>query len=412
MATTTGPSTSTSHEDVPFWPMPRDARCPLDPAPQLAELQTQAPLVRVRLWDGSTPWLVTRHAEHCALLNDRRVSADWARDGYPFFDRFSRDHHQEARFLTVMDDPEHLRVRRMVASSMRYRTIEASRPKVQRIVDGLIDTILDGPQPCDLVTSLALPVPLMVICEKLGIPYEDHSFFRHAVTTITDRTTAPEVASDLEAQLYHYLVGLIERKLADPRDDLLSELVTEQLVPGHLDRHDLVMLVLFLLVSGHETTASMIALGTLALLTHPDQIDVLKGLDADGVAGAVDELLRYLTTVQPGRRRVAIDDIEIGGQIIKAGEGIVLPEEIGNRDDRVFDNAHTLDLTQDSHKQLAFGFGGHQCVGQTLARMELQVVFGNLFRRIPTLRLAVDLEQVPFMNDGIGHGVNALPVTW
>lgn len=397
---------------VPFFPMPRAAGCPLDPAPGLAALQAQAPLVRVRLWDGSTPWLVTRHAEHCALLADRRVSADWTRAGYPFFNQYSRDHHKEARFLTVMDDPEHIRLRRMISQPFTFRTVERLRPTVQQIVDDHIDALLAGPKPADFVTRFALPVPTIVICRKLGVPYEDHDFFQSAIATVTSRNIPDEVVAQFEGDLYRYLVQLIERKLDDPDDDLLSQLATERLATGQLSRHDLVMLVLFLLISGHETTASMIALGTLALLWNPGQIAVLRDADDSGVAAAVDELLRYLTTVQPGRRRVATEDIEIAGQVIRAGEGLVLPEEIGNRDETVFPDAGVLDLRRDARQQLAFGFGVHQCIGQTMARMELQVVLATLFRRIKTLRLAVDFDDVPFMDDGIGYGVDEMTVTW
>lgn len=165
---------------------------------------------------------------------------------------------------------------------------------------------------------------------------------------MTESDVPADIASKSERELYHFLAKLINHKLAHPDDGLLSQLATERLSTGQLNRHELVMLVLFLLISGHETTASMIALGTLALLLHPEQIAVLRDADEAGVAGAVDELLRYLTTVQPGRRRVAVEDIEIAGQLIRAGEGLILPEEIGNRDDSVFPGAEALDLRRDA----------------------------------------------------------------
>ncbi|MFD8143701.1 cytochrome P450 [Streptomyces sp. NPDC059708] len=397
---------------VPFFPIPRAPGCPLDPAPELAALQERAALVRVRLWDGSTPWLVTRHAEQCALLSDRRVSADWTRPGYPFDSRFLRDHHEEARFLTAMEGPEHLRLRRMIARPFTPRRVGQLRPAIRQVVDDHIDALLAGPKPADFVAEFALPIPCIVICHVLGVPYEDHDFFQHAIRTLTGRDVPDEVAGKAEGELYRYLARLIGRKLRDPGDDLLSQLAAERLATRQLSRHELVMLVLFLLVSGHETTASMIALGTLALLLHPDQIDVLKEADDPGAAAAVDELLRYLTTVQPGRRRVAVEDIEIGGQVIRAGEGLILPEEIGNRDERVFPGAGALDLRRDAGEHLAFGFGVHKCTGQPLARLELQVVFAALFRRIPTLALAVGVGELPFMDDGLGYGVREMPVSW
>ncbi|MFE2285500.1 cytochrome P450 [Streptomyces sp. NPDC059443] len=397
---------------VPFFPIPRAPGCPLDPAPELAELQERAPLVRVRLWDGSTPWLVTRHAEQCALLSDRRVSADWMQPGYPFHTQFLQDHHEEGQFLTAMEGPEHLRLRRMIARPFTPRMVERLRPTVQQVVDDHIDALLAGPKPADFVSEFALPIPSIVICHVLGVPYEDHDFFHRAIRAVTSSDVPDDVVSKSERELYHYLARLIGRKLDDPDDGLLSQLATERLATGQLNRHELVMLVLFLLISGHETTASMIALGTLALLLHPDQIAVLKDADDPGVAAAVDELLRYLTTVQPGRRRVAVEDIEIAGQLVRAGEGLILPEEIGNRDESAFPGAGVLDLRRDASQHLAFGFGVHKCTGQPLARLELQVVFAALFRRIPTLALAVDLGDLPFMDDGLGYGLKEMPVSW
>jgi cytochrome P450 len=168
-----------------------------------------------------------------------------------------------------------------------------------------------------------------------------------------------------------------------------------------------------MLIAGPETTANMITLGTLALLQHPDQLTLLRECDdPDLIACAVEELLRYLTIVHNGRLRVAVEDIAIAGQTIRAGEGLVMPNEIANRDPAAFDHPDQLDITRDARHHLAFGFGVHQCLGQPLARMELQVVYGTLYRRIPTLRLATDLDQVPFKPDGMVYGVQQLPVTW
>jgi cytochrome P450 len=398
--------------DIPLFPMSRPAGCPLDPAPELAELQAQAPLVRVRLWDGSTPWLVTRLAEQRELLSDSRVSANWMRPGYPFFNEYLRDHHEEGQFLTVMDGPEHIRLRRMIAKTFTVRNIERLRPAVQRIVDEYIDRLLDRPQPADFVAEFALPVPSLVICRLLGVPYEDYDFFQGATKTLLSQDVPPEVMSRTEEELYRYLDQLVGRKLDTPEDDLLSRLATERLATGQLPRHELVMMALFLLISGHETTVSMITLGTLALFLNPGQLAVLEDASAPGVAAAVEELLRYLAVVQPGRRRVAVADIEIAGQVIRAGEGLILPEEIGNRDETAFPDAWTLDLRRDARQHVAFGLGVHKCIGQTLARLELQVVFGTLFRRIPTLALAVDPGDLPYVDDRIAYGVYEMPVTW
>ena len=168
-----------------------------------------------------------------------------------------------------------------------------------------------------------------------------------------------------------------------------------------------------MLIAGHETTANMIALGTLALLQNPDQLALLRnGGDPKLVAGAVEELLRYLNITHNGRRRVALADIEIAGEVIRAGEGLIMANDIANRDPAVFPDPDRLDIQRDARRHVAFGFGVHQCLGQPLARMELQVVYSTLYRRIPTLRLATSVDQIPFKHDGAVYGVYELPVTF
>ncbi|MDX6658651.1 MAG: hypothetical protein QOH62_3444, partial [Solirubrobacteraceae bacterium] len=222
-----------------------------------------------------------------------------------------------------------------------------------------------------------------------------------------------ERAIAAQDELTEYLEGVVAEKLAEPADDLLSKLAGEHVATGELSRRDAALMAVLLLIAGHETTANMIALGTLALLEHPEQLVALRDTDdAALIAGAVEELLRYLTIVHSGRRRVALQDIEIDGQTIRAGEGIVLAGEAANRDEGAFSDADRLDVHRDARGHLAFGFGVHACLGQPLARVELQVVYGTLYRRIPSLRLAVPLEQVPFKHDSIVYGVYELPVTF
>ncbi|MEU4526386.1 cytochrome P450 [Amycolatopsis sp. NPDC024027] len=409
---TTGPAQGP--DDVPAFPMPRAAGCPLDPPPELTSLQAEAPLVRVRLWDGTTPWLVTRHADQQAVLADDRVSADTLHPGYPHVSESLRDRAADLRTFITMDDPEHVRQRRMIAPSFAFRRIEELRPAVQRIVDDLIDDLLAGPKPTDLVSAFALPLPSLVICQVLGVPYEDHDFFQRTSRILIHRESATETALAAQLELAGYLDRLIGRKLDDPADDLLSRLATEQLKTGRMTRPDLAMMALLLLVGGHETTANMIALGTFALLTHPDQFAVLRDTDDPAVAaGAVEELLRYLSIVHGGRRRVALEDIKIGGQVVRAGEALVIPTEIGDRDERVFPDPHVLDLRRrEARRHMAFGFGVHQCLGHPLVRVELQAVYGTLFRRIPTLSLAVDPGELEFKHEGFVYGVYELPLTW
>ncbi|GAA1292141.1 cytochrome P450 [Pseudonocardia aurantiaca] len=399
--------------DTPDYPMPRAAGCPFDPPPALRALQAQAPITRVRLWDGSTPWLVTRYADQRALLADPRISSDTTAPGYPHISAGVRERRTQARTFISMDDPEHARLRRMVTATFAIKRVEALRPAIQRIVDDLIDQMLAGPTPVDLVQAFALPVPSLVICHLLGVPYADHDFFQRNSKLLINRDTPPEVSRQAQATLTDYLDRLITDKLAHPADDLLSRLAHEQVRTGELTQRELAVVASLLLVAGHETTANMIALGTLALLQHPDQLAALRATtDPALIRSTVEELLRYLTIVHSGRRRVALADIEIDDQLIHAGDGVILATEVGNRDEQAFADPDALDLHRDARAHVAFGFGVHQCLGQPLARVELQVVYGTLYRRIPTLRLVGDVADIPFKHDGAVYGVYELPVTW
>ncbi|HEY2654480.1 MAG TPA: cytochrome P450 [Solirubrobacteraceae bacterium] len=397
-------------EDIPAYPMARAVGCPLDPPPGLRALPAAS---RVRLWDGSTPWLITRHADVRALLADPRVSADVRRKGYPHASAAGRARRTRGFSFISMDDPDHARLRRMVTGAFAIRRVEALRPAIQRIVDERIDALLAGPRPVDLVKAFGLPVPSLVICRLLGVPYADHDFFQTRSRVLVLRDQAVERVMAARNELTEYLDRIIASKLAKPADDLLSVLAVEHVATGELSRREAALMAVLLLIAGHETTANMISLGTLALLEHPDQLAELRETDDPAlIASAVEELLRYLTIVHSGRRRVALEDIEVDGQAIHAGDGIVLAGEVANRDEDVFAAPDRLDVDRDARGHVAFGFGVHQCLGQSLARLELQVVYGTLYRRIPRLRLAVPIEQIPFKHDSIIYGVYTLPVTW
>ena len=393
------------------YPAAKAPGCPFDPPARVRELRRQGPLVRVRLWDGSTPWLVTRYADQRALLGDARVSADPDTPGYPRQVAGTPSRQQGLSFIRL-DDPEHARQRRMVTAPFAIKRIEAMRPGVQEIVDGLIDDLLAGPRPVDLVDAFALPVPSLVICRLLGVPYQDHDFFQANSRVLIRMSVGEEERAAARGRLADYLDDLVGRKLAEPDDGVLS-LLAERIGTGELTREEVAQMAVLLLVAGHETTANMIALGTFALLQHPEELARLRAAeDPREVAGAVEELLRYLTIVHTGRRRAVLEDIELDGQTIRAGEGLIFPNDIGNRDPEAFPDPDRLDLGRAARHHVAFGFGVHQCLGQPLARMELQVVYGTLYRRIPSLRLAVDPAEVPLKHDGFVYGAYCLPVTW
>ena len=398
---------------LPEFPEPRPARCPFAPPSGQREAGAHAALSRVRIWDGSTHWLVTGHSAQRTVLSDQRISADEQRPGFPHQNEgmaATADHRPPTIFNS--DAPEHSRFRRQMTSAFTVKRVQALRPAIQQITDDLIDAMLAGPNPTDLVTALALPLPSLMICELLGVPYVDHPFFHRHAAVAVDRNATPEQNARSSAEILHYLAGLIEDRMRTPGRGWISD-IAEKVNAGELTVHEAAQMGVVLLIAGHETSANMIALGTCALLRNPDQIAIFR--DADDpkiIADGVEEMLRYLSIAQHGLRRIATEDVEVGGEMIRAGEGIIVPLPIANWDAEVFPDPDRLDLHRGARRHHAFGFGIHQCVGQQLARAELQVVYGTLYRRIPTLRLAVDFEDIEFKSDHFAYGVHELPVTW
>jgi cytochrome P450 len=400
---------------APNFPMARKSGCPFDPPPDLLRLLDDEPATLVRLWDGSTAWLVVGYENQRAVLADERVSSDAQRKGYPHTSAGYKTHRQESPNITTTDNPKHDIQRRMLAPVFTVRRMEALRPRVQNLVDTLIDRMLSNERPeADLVQALALPLPSEVICEMLGFPYDDHEFFEVRANALHDHTVTREQAQLANEELRSYVAEqLFNRK---PSDDAPHELRSRLLAltaDGSLTEIEAVEAVRLLIIAGHETTANQIALGVLALLEHPDQRNrFVESEDPREIANAVEELLRYLTIPHAGRRRVAVEDLTVGGQVIRAGEGIILANDAGNRDGRVFASPNKLDICRQASHHIAFGFGIHQCLGQALARMELQVAYTTLFRRLPELRLSVPIEEIQFKSEMIVYGVKELPITW
>lgn len=408
------PSTPGATAEVsPYFPMARAEGCPFDPPSELRSTVAERPVSRVRIWDGSSPWIVTGHAEQRALLADPNVSVDDRLPGFPHWNEgIATMAPQRPDSVFNTDPPVHTRYRRMMTAPFTFKRVQAMRPVVQRITEELLDTMTAGPPPADLVAALALPLPTQVISEILGVPYEDHEFFQHHATVGVDRYATSEQAMQSFAAQVEYLVGLVERRAAEPEDDVISDLA-QRVAAEEITVLEAAQMGLGLLVAGHETSANMIGLGTLALLENPDQLAVLRDTeDPAVVANAVEELLRYLGIIHNGQRRIAKDDIEIGGEVIRAGEGIIIELATANRDPRTFDGPENLDLHRSARDHHAFGYGIHQCIGQQLARVELQVVFGTIFRRVPTLSLATPLDKVEFKHDRLAYGVYQLPVSW
>jgi cytochrome P450 len=315
------------------------------------------------------------------------------------------------RVLTAMDPPEHTQARRSVVGEFTVRRMNALKPRIQQIVDEHIDAMLAGPQPADLVKDLALPVPSLVICEQLGVPYEDHDFFQDRSRKLLHHELAADERLRAADEFRAYLDELVRKKEEDPTDDLIGRQVLKQRETGQGDHEDIVSIALILLLAGHETTANQISLGTLAILRHPDLREQLASAP-EAIPDAVEELLRCLSITDFITSRVTKEDVELGGVVIPAGEGVTALAGSANHDPEVFACPEKLDLTRGSRHHVAFGYGAHQCIGQNLARLELQITYETLFRRLPGLRLAVPYEELTYRDDSAIYGLHELPVTW
>ncbi|WP_329456208.1 cytochrome P450 [Streptomyces sp. NBC_01497] len=403
-------------EQHPRFPLARATGCPFDPPPELAGLREHEPFSRVRIWDGTPAWLITRYQDQRTILADDRFSANASRPGFPTQSpgiAARRTSGNPLPFIT-MDDPDHNRVRRMFTSYFSVKRARALVPRLTEIIDGLLDDMERTGGPVDLVSAFALPLPSLVIAEILGVPREDqHLFQSRSRVLISMKATAEETMAAME-ELGAYLGDLIDAKVADPQEDLLSQVAVDHMLTGGTTRSRLIQDAMLLLIAGHETTTNMIALGTLALIRNPEQLRAVRDAeDPAAVAGAVEELLRYLTIVHTGRRRIATENVEISGQLIRAGEGVILSNDSANRDATVFDDPDQLDITRpNARRHLAFGQGTHQCLGQNLARQELQLAYPALLRRFPALRPAIEEQDIRYKDDAVVYGVYELPVAW
>lgn len=403
---------TTATDDLLDFPPARAKGRPIDPPLELAEIQrSECPIRRVRIWDGSTPWLITKYHDYRKITADQRFSADKSRPGFPLK---NAGYVSKARTFLTMDDPEHLPYRRLWARHLSAKRMEALRPRIQEIVDKYIDKMLAGPKPVDFIEAFALPVPAEIMSELFGVPMEDRLRFLDLASIMSSSNSTKEDTANALVELRAYAETLVAAREAEPRDDLITRFLEDGVGGGVMTREELVNSIPGLVTAAHDTSTAMIALGTLALFDHPDQLKLLQeNDDPKFIANATEELLRFVAPTQTGRRRLATADIEVGGQLIRAGEGVIAMDNQSSRDPDIFPDPDRLDLTRkEARRHNALGYGTHQCAGQSLARVELQVVYGTLYKRIPTLRLAVDRSELPFREDLVVYLVDRMPVTW
>lgn len=354
---------------------------------------------------GTPGWLVTGYNNVRSVLADPRMSVRGIDDST----RGDDGDQAVPGFFVAMDPPEHDDLRRILAKEFTPRRMAAMRPTIQRIADELIDAMLASDGPVDLVDALALPLPSLVICELLGVPYDKHDFFQERTRAVLALSSTPEEVGAAIGAVMMYLAELVTIKQAEPGDDLISLLV-KHIDSGAVTVADVAGMSTLLLMAGHETTGNMIGLGLFSLFEHPDQLAELRG-DLELMPQAVEELLRHLDIIS-NLPRTTTEDIEIEGQKIAKGDLVMVSTEAGNKDATTFDDPERFDIHRDAGRHLTFGHGLHTCLGAPLARLELDIVFTTLFQRIPTLRLAVPAAEVKVKYEAKILGVDELPVTW
>jgi cytochrome P450 len=396
-------------QQLPLYPWTDQNRsCPFDPPPQFARLRAEQPVVHVLMKNGHEAWLVTRYEDVRTVLRDARFSANHDRPGFPQMGPVDRA--VRPGTFAHMDPPDHFRLRRILAPEFMPKRIDALRPMIQAIVDELIGKVACREHQFDLVESLAMPLPSRVICEMLGVPYADHRFFQDRTRVLMSQATSGMASDSSFEELMVYLDRLVTAKEREPGNDILSRLA-EQARQGAITHREAVGMAILLLFAGHETTANMLGLVVLTLLQHADQLGQLRA-DLALAEPAIEEALRYLTIIHTGIVRIATADVQVGGQVIRAGEGVILALASANRDSAVFGNPDQFDIHRDASQHATFAYGIHLCLGAHLARAELQIAVASLFRRFENLRLAIPLDEVPFRHDMFIYGVHTLPVAW
>ncbi|ADG89446.1 cytochrome P450 [Thermobispora bispora] len=385
--------------------LPFERSDPLEVSPAYAELRATAPIAKVLTAAGDEAWLVTGYEEI------RQIFAD---------PRFGRSHPvpEDAPRLSnsaliggpvgdyATEEEMHTKLRRLLAPAFSARRMAALSVRIQGLVDDLLGRMAEQGPPCDLHACLSVPLPVQVICELLGVPYEDRDRFRGIAVEMTDLSD-PERSAAAMREMNEYTYEIVKAKRENPAEDVYSELAA-----ADLPEEEIAMIAGGLLFAGHETTVNQIDYGVLLLLRNPGELDALRR-DPSLAPGAVEEIMRMAVPSQHGLLRYAHADVEVGGVRIKRGDLVVLATFAANRDPRVYPDPERFDIRRETtHPHVGFGYGAHYCLGASLARVELQAVFGTLFRRFPELRLAVPYESLSRRAGALTEGFSELPVTW
>jgi cytochrome P450 len=378
-----------------------------DPVPELARLRETAPITRVTLPWGANAWLATRYHEVRQILGDAQRFRNSGMPAGPMQARNSGPRN-DSGFLAGYDPPDHTRLRKLLTSAFTVARMRRLRPRVEAIVTEHLDAMTAAGSPADLVARFALPVPSLVICELLGVPYADRDLFQRLSRERLDISRDFDVRTAAGEAARAYMADLVASQRKSPGDALIGMLIREH--GDEIGNHELTGVADLLLLAGHETTSNMLGLGTLLLLRHPDQIPLLH--DPARVEPMIEELLRYLSVVHTVLPRTAAEDVTFGDQVIRAGDPVLCSLPAANRDPALGGDMDHVDFTRGMTSNLAFGHGIHHCIGAPLARMEMRIAYPALFERFPGLRLDIPFEDVEFRAMSVVYGVGSLPVSW
>jgi cytochrome P450 len=400
----------TQAPELPPLHMRRDA---FDPTPELREIRETSGVRTVLNAFGMEVYLVTRHEDIKNVLSDHERFSNGRPPGFtlPGAPEISAEEQASANAgnLLGLDPPEHQRLRRMLTGEFTVRRMKRLEPRIVEIVEQQLDEMEASGPPADLVEHFALPIPSLVICELLGVPYADREDFQRRSARQLDLSIPIPERLELAREGRAYMAALVAGARRNPGEDMLGMLVREH--GRELTDDELRGIASLLLLAGHETTSNMLGLGTLALLRHPEQLEAVRD-DPDAVAPAVEELLRWLSIVHSAIPRITTTDVEIAGVPIPAGQLVFVSLPSGNRDPEFIDSPEAFDVRRGAIGHLAFGHGVHHCLGAPLARMEMRIALPALLRRFPNLALAEDFSDVQFRSFHFIYGLRSLEVMW
>ncbi len=382
-----------------------------NPHPIYARMRIEAPICKMPHFEqGAYPWLLTRYDDCMLLQSDERFAKDFAR-----IDTTGRYQDSPAaainRHMLMVDPPDHTRLRGLVHKAFTPRMIARMNDRVHQITKRLLDA-MEGQPELDLIQAFAYPLPITVIAELLGIPAEDHAMFRrwsHTILMGSVRGDNADLVGTAAMEFIFYFHEMFDKRRAEPQDDLITALVQVEESGDVLDSQELISMVFLLLLAGHETTVNLIANGTLSLLRHRDQLQLLQA-QPDLIKSAVEEMLRYEGPIGATTMRWALEDVELHGQVIPAGEMVLASLLAANRDPEVFAAPDTFDIRRTSNKHMAFGYGIHYCLGAPLARMEGAIAIQTLFERFPKLELATAVESLEWNETLLLRSMKQMPV--